>query len=101
MKLQFRRRKVEIICTYTFYVLMIAMAVLFILYRADAVFNWNIMSPNVQRYVESLFIPAIVFFIVGAFVLSFIINISLISSNLERIADSLEEKKNKDDEDRH
>jgi hypothetical protein len=77
---------------------MIGAALLFVLYRADEVFQWNIMPYRIQRYVESMIIPSFIFLIVALFLISFLINMSLISANMERIADSLEEKNKSNDQ---
>jgi len=86
MKLQFRRRQVETLCTYVAYILLLLVLILWIFYRADSAFNWDILPPDIQRIIESFVIPSIGGIIFIAVVLSVVLNISLASINLEQIA---------------
>lgn len=88
MKLQFDKRKIADNCTFLAYILIIMMCVFGILSIADLLFRWDILPENIEK-IGFLFIWSGVFIIVGAFLISLMVNISIMSNSLEQIADKM------------
>ena len=86
MKIKFSRRQVESICTYSAYVLLLLLLVLWIFYQADSAFNWDILPRDFQRIIEQFIIPSIGGTVLITAILSVLLNISLASISIEQIA---------------
>jgi hypothetical protein len=87
MKFNFNRRKIELICTSLSFYLLLILLVLWISYKADDYFNWDIIPNNFQGFFERFLLSSVGGVILFSIIMSVILNISLVSTNLERIAD--------------
>jgi hypothetical protein len=96
MKIQFNRRKVETICIFLSFILVLLLVILGIVAIADGIFSWDILSENLEN-VAVLFMSAIGIIIGATFLISLMVNFSLISISLEKIADKFNSN-NKQDE---
>ena len=89
MNIKFNRRKIETICILLSFTLVIIITVLGILAFADEIFRWDILPINMERIMALLF--ASIAMVIGAsFVISLMINFSLISISLEKFSENFE-----------
>jgi hypothetical protein len=88
MKINFGRRAIETICTFLAYYLLLISLFVWLFYQADNLFNWDILSENIERIIERLLLPSVAGIIFFAITISVLINFSLISINIEKIADN-------------
>ena len=86
MKIKFSKRQVEIVCTYIAYVLLLLSLALWIFYQADRTFDWDILPSGAQQIIEEFIIPSIGGIVLITFVISILLNISLASVSIEKIA---------------
>lgn len=93
MKINFNRRKIETICIFLSFVLVILLTVFGILAIADSIFSWDILTEKLEN-VASLLMWATGIIIVAAFLISLMVNFSLISISVEKIAESITKKNN-------
>jgi len=93
----FNKRKIETICILLSFLLIIILSFLLIIAIADTVFHWDILPKHVEK-VMILFMASSGVIIGACFLLSLMVNLSLISSNLEKIADTLKPEEKKKDE---
>jgi hypothetical protein len=93
MKINFNRRKIETICIFLSFILVILLTVFGILAIADSIFSWDILTEKLED-VASLFMWATGIIIVAAFLISLMVNFSLISISVEKIAESITKKDN-------
>lgn len=88
----FNKRKIETTCILLSFFLIIVLSFSLIIAFADAVFHWDILPKHIEN-ILILFMASAGIIIVACFLLSLMVNLSLISSNLEEIADTLKEGK--------
>lgn len=93
MKISFNRRRIETVCIAISFLLVVLITFLGIVAMADSIFNWDILPPNIEN-IMSLFMIAIAMVIGASFLISLMINFSLISLSLERFADNFEKHVN-------
>ena len=92
MNINFNRRKIETICIFLSFVLVVFLVIFGILAIADEIFSWDILSDKLENIV--ILLMSATGIVIGAtFLISLMVNFSLISISLEKIAD----KYNKDD----
>jgi amino acid permease len=92
MKIVFRKRKIESASTFITYVFLVLIIFLWILYKADDAFHWDILSQDVQQFIERFIIPSLGFICAMTFCISLMLNLSLLSESVERIAEKKEKK---------
>tara|TARA_A100000171_G_C2094788_1_gene126461 strand:- start:636 stop:926 length:291 start_codon:yes stop_codon:yes gene_type:complete len=92
MKINFNRRRIETICIFLSFILVILLVIFGILSVADELFNWDILSEKLEN-VAILLMSATGMVIGATFLISLMVNFSLISLSLEKIADKLNSKK--------
>jgi len=68
--------------------LVIVLSILAIFAIADGIFSWDILSANIEK-IAILIMSASGVIIVAAFLISLMANISMISLNIEKIADKI------------
>ena len=88
MQLKFNKRTIADNCTYIAYILILIIGFLAILGIADFIFRWDILSKNLER-LAYLFIWANVVVIFSSFLISMMVNMSIMSESMEKIADNL------------
>ncbi len=94
MKISFNKRKIETICIALAFVLIVIMTCLCILATADGIFRWDIFPPFIEK-IGTLAMCAMGITIGACCLLNLMVNVSLISGSLEKIAEQLElDKKN-------
>jgi len=93
----FNKRKIETTCILLSFFLIIILAFLLIIAIADTIFHWDIFPKEIEK-IMILFMAASGVIIAACFILSLMVNLSLISSNLEKIADSFKPEEKKKDE---
>ncbi len=91
MKINFNRRKIETICIFLSFILVILLVIFGILSIADELFSWDILSENLEN-VAILLISATGIIIGATFLISLMVNFSLISISLEKIAEKFNSK---------
>ncbi|UZR94197.1 hypothetical protein [Chondrinema litorale] len=96
MNINFNRRKIESICILLSFTLVIIITILGILATADEIFNWDLLPPNIEN-VMVLLLTSIAMVIGASFIISLMINFSIISISLEKFADKFEKFVEKDD----
>ena len=98
MKVKFDKRKIADTCTYLAFVLILVIIFFAILAISDAIFGWNILSQQIQR-LAYLLIWSCAVVILGTFVISLMVNLSIISHSIEKLAEknSETEKSNQND----
>ncbi len=85
MEINFNRRKIESICILICFVLIVLLVIFAILAIADEIFAWDLLSDNLER-IATLFLSSIGVTIGATFLMSLMINFSLISISIEKIA---------------
>lgn len=91
MTVKFNRRKIETVSIF-FSISLIFILVLFGIFAiADNLFSWDILSENLEK-IAILLISAIAMIIGATFLISLLINFSILSISLERIANKFESK---------
>lgn len=85
MEINFNRRKIESICILICFVLIVLLVIFAILAIADEIFAWDLLSDNLER-IATLFLCSIGVTIGATFLMSLMINFSLISISIEKIA---------------
>lgn len=98
MKIKFDRRKIETNCIIISFSMVILITFLGILAAADGIFNWNILPQNLER-IATLLMVTIGMLIGASFLLSVMINFSLISISLEKVAEKFSPVTEKDQKD--
>jgi uncharacterized membrane protein YidH (DUF202 family) len=92
MKIDFNRRKIETICIFLSFLLVCLLALFGVLAVADGIFNWDILTKNMENVVTLIMIATGI--IIGAtFLISLMVNFSLISISIEKIAEKYEKEK--------
>lgn len=91
MNIKFDRRKIETLCIFLSFILVIFLVIFGILAIADNLFSWDILPENLEN-VAILLISATGIIIGAAFLISLMVNFSLISISLERIAEKFDPK---------
>lgn len=86
MKIFFNRRKIETICIFLSFILVILLVIFGILAIADGLFSWDILSEDFEN-IAILLMSATGIIIVATFLISLMVNFSLISISLEKIAE--------------
>jgi ribose/xylose/arabinose/galactoside ABC-type transport system permease subunit len=94
MRINFNRRKIESICIFLSFILVILLVIFGILSVADELFNWDILSDKLEN-VAILLMSATGMVIGATFLISLMVNFSLISLSLEKIADKLNSNQEK------
>ena len=92
MKIRFNRRKIETFCIFLSFVLVIILALFGIFAIADGLFSWDLLTEKTENIVV-LIMSAIGIIIGATFLISLMVNLSLISINVERIADGYDNHK--------
>ena len=85
MEINFNRRKIESIYILLCFVLIVLLVIFAILAIADEIFAWDLLSDNLER-IARLFLSSIGITIGATFLMSLMINFSLISISIEKIA---------------
>lgn len=94
MNIKFNRRRIETICIFLSFLLVILLTFFGILAIADGLFSWDLLSDDLENI--AILVMSATGIIIGAtFLISLMVNFSLISISMEKIADSLT-KKDKD-----
>ncbi len=93
----FNKRKIETFCILLSFLLIILFSFLLILAVADAVLNWDILPKHIEK-IMILFTASTGIVIGACFLLSLMINMSLISSSIEKIADTIKPEDKKQNE---
>ena len=93
MEINFNRRKIESICILLCFVLIVLLVIFAILAIADEIFAWDLLSDNLER-IARLFLSSIGITIGATFLMSLMINFSLISISIEKIAGGDKSKSN-------
>ena len=93
MEINFNRRKIESICILICFVLIVLLVIFAILAIADEIFAWDLLSDNLER-IARLFLSSIGITIGATFLMSLMINFSLISISIEKIAGDDKSKSN-------
>jgi hypothetical protein len=96
MKINFNRRRIETICIFLSFVLVVLLVIFAILAIADHLFSWDILSKDFEN-VAVLLMSATGIVIGATFLISLMVNFSLISISLEKIAEKFNSN-NKQDE---
>lgn len=91
MRINFNRRKIETICIFLSFILVILLVIFGILSIADELFSWDILSDNLEN-VAILLMSATGIIIGATFLISLMVNFSLISISLEKIAEKFNSK---------
>jgi hypothetical protein len=91
MKINFNRRKIETICFFLSFLLVILLTVFGILSIADSIFSWDILTAELEN-IAILLMSATGIIIGATFLISLMVNFSLISISMEKIADNLTKK---------
>lgn len=86
MKISFNRRKIESTCILLSFLLIIILALFGIIAIADEIFAWDLLSENIEK-VTILFMSAVGITIGATFLMSLMVNFSLISISLEKMAE--------------
>ena len=86
MKIKFNRRKIETICIFLSFVLVILLVIFGILSIADELFSWDILTNRLEK-VAFLLMSATGITVGATFLISLMVNFSLISISLEKIAE--------------
>ncbi len=86
MEIKFNRRKIETICIILSFVLVILLVLFGILSIADELFSWNLFSEKIEK-IAILLMSSTGIIIMATFLLSLMVNFSLISISLEKIAE--------------
>lgn len=94
MKINFNRRKIESICIFLSFILIILLVIFGILSVADELFNWDILSDKLEN-IAILLMSATGMVIGASFLISLMVNFSLISLSLEKIANKLNSNQEK------
>ncbi len=92
MRILFNRRKIETICIFLSFILVILLVIFGILAMADELFNWDLLSENLEN-IAILLMSAIGIIIGATFLISLMVNFSLISLSLEKIAEKFDPNK--------
>ena len=91
MKINFNRRRIETICIFLSFVLVCLLALFGVLAIADGVFDWDILTKDLEKI--AILIMGATGVIIGAtFLISLMVNFSLISISIEKIADKYEKE---------
>lgn len=86
MKIEFNRRRIESICIFLSFILVVLLVIFGILAIADELFAWDILSKNLENI--AILIMSATGIIIGAtFLISLMVNFSLISISMEKMAD--------------
>lgn len=88
MKLKIENRKIADNCTFIAYSLLILICFFGIIILADMIFRWDILSGNIQRLAYLIIFGSIII-IISTFLISFMVNLNIISNSLEDISDNL------------
>lgn len=91
MKIHFDRRKIESICLLLSFVLIIIMVAMSVFAVADELFAWDLLPDDIEK-LAILVMVSIGLVIVAAFLISIMVNFSLISLSLEKLASRHERK---------
>jgi hypothetical protein len=91
MKINFNRRKIERICIMISFVLVIILTTLGIFAIADGIFYWDLFPKGIEKVI-TLFMWASGVIIFATFLISLMVNLSLISSGVEKIAENTKPK---------
>ena len=91
MKINFNRRKIETICIFLSFILVIMLTVFGILAVADEMLYWDILTENLEN-IAILLMSATGIIIGATFLISLMVNFSLISISMEKIAENLSTK---------
>ena len=92
MKLKFDNRKIADTCTFIAYCLIILMSALGIVAVADLLFGWDILSGNIEKLAYLIMFTSMII-ILGAFLISLMVNMNIISHGVENIAKEKNSKK--------
>ncbi len=96
MNINFNRRKVETTCIFISFLLVVLLTIFGILAIADSILSWDIFSEKVEK-IAGLLMSATGIVIGATFFISLMVNFSLISSSMEKIADNLTKDKKSDE----
>ena len=92
MKINFNRRKIETICIFLSFLFVCLLALFGVLAVADGIFNWDILTKNMENVITLIMVATGI--IIGAtFLISLMVNFSLISISIEKIAEKYEKEK--------
>ena len=97
MKFYFNRRKIETICIVLSSFLIVFITFFCILGLADGIFNWDVLPKSLENFAV-LIMASIGLIILACFLLNIMVNLSLISINMEKIYNKLNEKGEKENE---
>ena len=92
MKILFNRRKIETICIFLSFILVCLLALFGVLAIADGIFSWDILSEDLENIV-TLIMGATGVVIGATFLISMMVNFSLISISMEKIANKYDKEK--------
>jgi len=93
----FNKRKIEAVCILLSFLLIIVFSFLLILGIADSLFEWDIFPKHIENAII-LFMASTGIIVAASFLLSLMINLSLISASIEKIADTIKPEEKKQDE---
>jgi uncharacterized membrane protein YpjA len=96
MKINFNRRKVESISIFSSLVLILTLVFFGVFAVADNLFSWDILSENLEK-IAILLLSATGMVIAATFLISLVINFSIISISLEKISSKIELKPSEDE----
>jgi hypothetical protein len=91
MKINFNRRRIETISIFLSFLFVMLLTVFGILAIADEIFSWDILSDHLEK-IAILFMSATGMIIGATFLISMMVNFSLISISIERIAEHFAQK---------
>lgn len=97
MKLNFDRRKIETTCIFISFSLIILLSLLGILVMADNILNWDLLSDKLEK-IAALAIITTGTVVSASFIISLMVNFSLISMSMEKMADGLNKQNTKENE---
>nr|NQU93127.1 hypothetical protein [Bacteroidota bacterium] len=97
MNIKFNKRKIETSCILISFVLVVVLTISAIFAIADGLFSWDILPENIEK-IAILFMSASGLIIVATFLISLMVNLSLISLNVEKIANKINKQEQEADE---
>lgn len=96
MTLKFNRRKIETTCIFLSFILVVLMATLSIIAIADNIFSWDLLSEGFEN-IAILLMSATGITIVATFLISLMVNFSLISISMEKISEKFNQNTQSDE----
>jgi hypothetical protein len=88
MTLHLNKRKIESTCIMISFLLLIVLTVTIILAIADGLFHWDLLPDKIEN-IAFLIMWASGIVLIAAFIISLMINLSLISSGIKEISEKI------------